>query len=525
LFVVYCNSPTETVSTASKLKLAVLAIIFFFVSPVCVVVLLDRQREYEEQEIRMIETIDVLLGSSSHDSIDSSALQFQFQSQLQRRCRATNAKALITQTAAIRQARIERYFTPGHPPNSPPRLVYVAEPRAAERYTGSINGFMMEKSVETNRSINGAEYVAAFVKTDVNAAARFDGRTYTWSRNVENGPAHATTRSVMLYTIVMPYEPLAIYVGRPAFIMLAMLLAAAILAPMSIEVLLRLTFVKPFQQLLAGVDEANQGNLNARVPVQFHDEIGGLTAHFNQMIVSIQTAQARYYHALEQQVRERERISQDVHDDVGSTLTRVALLAEALKFNSLERQTEHQTERQTEHQMQSHLTAIATLAREATSTLSEIIWAIIPVNDTLDNFLAYTREYAMDLFDETDIWCSVEKPVTVPPLSLLPEVRRNAFLLVKESLNNALKHSGASQVSVGFVCDKTLLEICVRDNGCGFDAQTTQEPARSSGGNGNGNGLGNMRRRMERIGGILRIESLPGDGTRITAQIPLHDAA
>jgi signal transduction histidine kinase/ligand-binding sensor domain-containing protein len=209
---------------------------------------------------------------------------------------------------------------------------------------------------------------------------------------------------------------------------------------------------------------------------------------------------------LEELNRERDRISQDVHDDVGLTLTRITLLVESLRYRPME---------QSEHHLQYHLQAIADVARAATATLGEIIWAIKPVNDSLENFLAYTREYTLELFEESPMRCVVSLPELVPAVQLLPETRRNAFLVVKESLNNVLKHSGAASVRVVFAMEGTLLCIMIIDDGRGFNSQRTR-PERSS-----GNGLVNMRRRVERIGGTFSIESSEGAGTRVMARIPL----
>lgn len=339
------------------------------------------------------------------------------------------------------------------------------------------------------------------------AHVRFDGHIYRWSPSTRRSTdVHHET---LLYSVVLPYEPLVQYVERPALIMLAALLAATVLVPISVEAFLRLTVVQPFQRLLAGLDEASRGNLHVCVPVQFQDEIGSLTERFNQMIHSIHTAQTRYYEAVEQQTHERERISQDVHDDVGSMLTRIALMAETLKSHSLERQ------------MQSRLEAIADAARAATQMLSEIIWAIKPVNDSLENFFAYCREYINDLFEETQIQHVLEMPTAVPDLQLLPEMRRNAFLVMKEALTNVLKHAEASSVHITCLVEHEVLMVCIADDGCGFDTESVGVECISSGRRG-GNGLLNMQRRVARLGGRLSVESVIGRGTRLSAQIPLR---
>jgi hypothetical protein len=134
LFLVYCNSMVETVSVANKLRMAVLAMVFLLVSPAFVAVLLDRQQEYEERELRVVQSIDSVLCLPHHDSAS-------LRLDLERPCRAAAVKAVLVQTANIRRAHIEQYFVSGHAPNSASRLLYVADAELSERYAGGVNGF------------------------------------------------------------------------------------------------------------------------------------------------------------------------------------------------------------------------------------------------------------------------------------------------------------------------------------------------------------------------------------------------
>jgi signal transduction histidine kinase/ligand-binding sensor domain-containing protein len=244
----------------------------------------------------------------------------------------------------------------------------------------------------------------------------------------------------------------------------------------------------------------------------------------------VTTAQLRQHiQVLEELNRERERISQDVHDDVGSTLTRIALLTETLRYQRHDQFLDQsESLEQLAEQTQSRLEAIASVARDATRNLSEIIWAIKPVNDSLENFLAYTREYALELFENSSTRCFVQMPDALPALHISSELRRNAFLMVKESLNNVVKHSGACTVHLVFTLEVTLegmnLDILITDDGKGFDAERIQ-PRINGAGRAGGNGLGNMRRRMERVGGAWTLHSTQGGGTRVAARLPLSDGS
>jgi signal transduction histidine kinase/ligand-binding sensor domain-containing protein len=216
---------------------------------------------------------------------------------------------------------------------------------------------------------------------------------------------------------------------------------------------------------------------------------------------------------LEELNRERERISQDIHDDVGSTLTRITLLTETLKM---------QSPTQSSDVVQGRLETIASTAREATQTLGEIIWAIKPVNNSLDNFCAFVREYVFDLFEEKVaeermITCTVDIPKPMPDVQLLPETRRNAFLVIKESLNNAIKYANATSVRVTVAVENQTLAITVADDGCGFDVERVFQSGRYIG----GNGLKNMQRRAEGAGGMMEIVTKESAGTLIIAQFPL----
>jgi signal transduction histidine kinase len=109
--------------------------------------------------------------------------------------------------------------------------------------------------------------------------------------------------------------------------------------------------------------------------------------------------------------------------------------------------------------------------------------------------------------------CRLELPVELPPFSLAAETRHNLFLMVKEALNNALKHSGASKVRVGVTVENDSMQIIVEDNGHGFDAGAL--------GDRTGNGLQNMRKRIESLGGQFEISSAPQRGTSLKAVLKL----
>jgi len=214
----------------------------------------------------------------------------------------------------------------------------------------------------------------------------------------------------------------------------------------------------------------------------------------------------RKFEVLQQQAaveKERGRIAKDIHDDLGSSLTRIMMLGErvAEDINKPEA-------------LAGHVDKIVTSARATVQAMDEVVWAVNPENDSLDGLIGYINQYATQLFENSKVSCRLEMPQMSPKLMLPAEVRHDLFLAVKESLHNVLKHAGTSQVRVRIWETEGQVEITVEDDGCGFDMM-----ANSGSGNRNcarsGHGLANMRNRMEEIGGQMNVVTAPGKGTRI----------
>jgi signal transduction histidine kinase len=204
-------------------------------------------------------------------------------------------------------------------------------------------------------------------------------------------------------------------------------------------------------------------------------------------------------HAIE---KERGRIAKDIHDDLGSSLTRIMMLGERVEEGLGKRE-----------DVGTHINKIVSSARHTVQSLDEIVWAVNPENDTLNGLLEYIGHYADEFFENTDVNCRLELPVEVPAFNLPAETRHNLFLLVKEALNNALKHSGATEVRVEVSVENALVRILVEDNGRGFDLAAAAHRK--------GNGLENMRKRIENLGGQFEIASAPGQGTSLKCGLKL----
>ena len=201
---------------------------------------------------------------------------------------------------------------------------------------------------------------------------------------------------------------------------------------------------------------------------------------------------------------ERERIARDLHDDLGSSLARISLLSGLLR-----------SDRDNPSQIESHAVKISQSADQTVRALEEIVWAVRPGSDSLQSLVEYIAHFANELFDGGGIRCRLDLPADLPSRPLPPDVRHNIFLVVKEALTNAIKHAAAHEVLVRAEATEHALEIVVQDDGKGFD---TKQQSR-------GNGLGNMRRRVQGMGGNVTIESCPGQGTVVRLKMDYETVA
>jgi len=218
-------------------------------------------------------------------------------------------------------------------------------------------------------------------------------------------------------------------------------------------------------------------------------------------------SRARYRHrlrrleaqrALEQ---ERTRIARDIHDRVGAQLTKVGKLTEFL---------DHQSAVAEPHQPV--LRTVSDTTRNIVRAMDEIVWAVNPRNDTLDNMVNYLVHYTEEYLGHAGVNCQLDVPFEFPSTPVSAAVRHNLFMATQEGLNNAVKHARPSQVCLRVVLSGNRLAISLEDDGCGFD------PASALAGR---NGLENMRQRLESVGGKFQLASAPGRGTRIHFDVAL----
>jgi len=201
--------------------------------------------------------------------------------------------------------------------------------------------------------------------------------------------------------------------------------------------------------------------------------------------------------------QERARIARDIHDDLGASLTHIALLGELARNNL------GHPER-----ARGHMDDIFRASRKLTRSVDEIVWALNPSNDTLARFGAYTGDFAQEFLHAAGIGCRLVFPPEWPALTLPPKIRHELFLVIKEALHNLVSHSGATEARLEIALEGGVLRVVIGDDGRGFDSA-----AAVLGRPGGGHGLANMRQRMQEVGGTLDIASTPGRGTTVTLAV------
>jgi len=211
-----------------------------------------------------------------------------------------------------------------------------------------------------------------------------------------------------------------------------------------------------------------------------------------------QLLRAEQERALEQ---ERSRIAEDLHDELGSLLTRISLLGGLLR-----------ADKDNPEQVENHAVKIAQSADQTVRALEEIVWAVRPGSDTLSSLVDYLTHFASELFEGSVTRCRLDVPKDVPARPLPPDVRHNIFLIVKEALTNVLKHADGGVVQLQIKTGDSFLKIVIADDGKGFDPGSPLT-------RGQHNGLENMRRRAGAVGGRLVVSSEPGNGTRVEFQM------
>ncbi len=198
-----------------------------------------------------------------------------------------------------------------------------------------------------------------------------------------------------------------------------------------------------------------------------------------------------------EKMNERLRISRELHDDVGSTLSGIVLYSHLA---------EDQVQAQQPAEVKSSLNKIQQSANEMVRRLNDIVWAVNPDHNSLKDLMQKLEEYATEMAMVRNIKVQTNIPESIAELKLPVEVLHNIYLLFKEAINNSVKYSNASSLELAVQHLKHLMEFTIRDNGKGFNMATIKK----------GNGIMNMQKRAEEIDAEFSIKSSIFEGTTVS---------
>lgn len=199
--------------------------------------------------------------------------------------------------------------------------------------------------------------------------------------------------------------------------------------------------------------------------------------------------------------RVRTRIASELHDDIGSGLTQIAILSEVAR-------------RQNPWADNEHLSRIADLSRELVDGMGELVWALNPQRDQVTDLVQRMRRFASDVLAARGIEFEFYAPAADSDVPIRSDLRRQVYLVFKEAVNNAVRHSACTRAGISISVRDRQFWLDVVDNGHGIAAPI-------HGFNGGGHGLGSMKQRAADMGGALEITSVNGGGTRVSLRVPL----
>ncbi len=193
---------------------------------------------------------------------------------------------------------------------------------------------------------------------------------------------------------------------------------------------------------------------------------------------------------------ERERISHDMHDDLGAGISALKLQAEFLK------------QRAEDEDLKTDIDELLKTSEDMNLSMREMLWSLNSGNDTLGSFIDYAKSYAQNFLKKTTIVLHIENENVIAETTITTEQRRNLFLCLKEALNNAYKHSHSNKLTLSFIQQEKEFMMKISDNGIGIDPGKPE-----------GNGLRNMKRRMQEQNGHCEVTT--EDGTHLFFRIEL----
>lgn len=193
----------------------------------------------------------------------------------------------------------------------------------------------------------------------------------------------------------------------------------------------------------------------------------------------------------------RNSIADDLHDDIGSSLSSISIMSQLAKSKSPE--------------VLSLLNSIGENAAVIQENMSDIVWAINPVNDRFANVLQRMNHFAEEILEAKNIVYNFTGDEAYSNLKLSMAKRKNLYLFFKEAINNAAKYSGAKKISVNIRQQNSSVELIIKDDGQGFDCSKMM----------NGNGMGTLKKRAEEMCGTVNIISAINEGVQIVLKFKI----
>lgn len=249
------------------------------------------------------------------------------------------------------------------------------------------------------------------------------------------------------------------------------------------------------------------------VPILSDQELIGVIdsehriAHFfrqDHLVMLMRIAQicAAKIHAFNAELRIRDKIARDLHDEMGSALTSIQIMSKVAQKQPESEQVQHYLRKINQH------------SHSMMENMSDIVWSINPENDTLEKLLQRIQDLLNEQLEPLEINYTMQVEGHSELVRLNPDQRKNIYLIIKEALNNLVKHSRASQAQIRVRSTAQEIRIQIQDNGCCQKVPPPSSP--------NGNGIQNMRARAEHLGGSLEYQILPaGTGLQIEFSIPI----
>jgi signal transduction histidine kinase len=227
----------------------------------------------------------------------------------------------------------------------------------------------------------------------------------------------------------------------------------------------------------------------------------GITKFVGKQKTRRKLAEIERRHLLE---KERARIARDIHDELGASLAAIAMMSSRV------RQELHATS-----EAASQLEEISRRATQTARQLGEIVWAVNPARDSLENLVDFVCQFAQEHMELLNIRFRTEIPDELPELAMPSSMRHEAFLAIKELIHNAVRHGGPTLVVLRIQFSPGWITLEIEDDGCGFEITSDKLFG----------GLANVTERMKRVGGEFSPQSTPGEGSRMQIRVPLPNSS